>query len=71
MEKLAQWHTTKWGLLTFAVAELAITYGFGSLAIDRGSLIWYALAIIFLVGFAQNLVKLIWKLVHGNKTREA
>lgn len=59
------------GLFVFAVIELAIAYGFGSLAIDRGSLIWYILAIIFFVGFAQNLVKLIWKFVHGKQTRQA
>lgn len=61
MQKLAQWHKTKAGLLTFAVIELAIAYGFASLGIDRGNLWFYVLTIIFFVGFAQNLVKLVWK----------
>jgi hypothetical protein len=71
MHQLAKWHDTKLGLLVFAFIELAAAYGFASLAIDRGSLIWYVLTLIFIVGFFQNIAKLIWKFVHGNKTREA
>lgn len=71
MQKLAQWHNKKLGLLVFAVIELAIAYGFASWAIDSGNLWLYLLAIVFLIGFFQNLVKLIWKIVHGNKTSAA
>jgi hypothetical protein len=71
MKKLAQWHKTKLGLLTFAVIELVLTVLFAEWAIGNGNLLLYLLGIIFLVGFMQNLVKLVWKIVHGNKTREA
>lgn len=71
MQQLAKWHKTKLGLLVFGVVELAIAYGFGSLAIDRGSLVWYILVITFLVGALQNFAKLIWKFVHGKQTRQA
>jgi hypothetical protein len=61
MKKLHNWHQTKLGLLVFGLVELAITYGFASLAIDRGNLLWYLLALIFLIGALQNLFKLIGK----------
>ncbi len=64
---LHKWHQTKLGLLVFAIVELAVTYGFTSLAIDRGNLWWYILALIFLVGALQNFVKLIGKLINGNR----
>lgn len=63
MKSLRKWHQTKSGLLVFSLIELAIAYGFASLAIDRGSILWYVLALIFFVGFLQNLVKLIGKLL--------
>jgi hypothetical protein len=66
LKQLDKWHKTKLGLLVFALIELAITYGFASLAIDRGNLWWYLLALIFLVGTLQNAGKLIWKLTHGH-----
>lgn len=69
MHKAAEWHGTKTGLFTFAIVELIATYVLASWAIDSGNLWLYLLGIIFLVGFLQNLVKLIWKFVHGNKTR--
>jgi len=65
MKKLHKWHQTKLGLLVFGLIELAITYGFASLAIDRGNLWWYLLALIFLVGGLQNLFKLIGKLINA------
>lgn len=71
MRKLHNWHQSRVGLLVFGVIELAIAYGFASVAIDRGSLIWYILTLIFLVGGLQNLVKLIWKATRGSKTTEA
>ena len=60
--RLDKWHQTKLGLLVFALLELALAYGFVSLSIDRGNLFWYLLTLIFLIGFLQNLIKLIGKL---------
>lgn len=71
MERLAKWHQTKPGLGVFAVLELAVAYGFASLAVDRGTPIWYLLAFILLIGGLRNLAKLIGKLIHGHKTTEA
>lgn len=67
MKSLHKWHQTKLGLLIFGLIELAIAYGFASLAIDSGSLWWYLLTLIFLVGALQNLLKLIGKLFKGKK----
>ena len=69
--KLHEWHSTKLGLLVFGVVELALAIGLAEWAVDNGNLLLYLLATIFLVGFLQNIVKLIWKFVHGNETREA
>jgi len=66
IEQLNKWHKTRLGLFVFALIELAITYGFASLAIDRGNFLWYILALIFLVGTLQNLVRLIKELFHAN-----
>jgi hypothetical protein len=65
MKKLRNWHQSKLGLLFFGLIELAVAYGFASLAIDRGGLWWYALTLIFFVGALQNLFKLIGVLFHG------
>jgi hypothetical protein len=67
MRKLAQWHQTKLGLLVFGVIELAVAYGFASLAIDRGNLLYYLLAFILLVGSLQNLFRLVRSLMHGKE----
>jgi 4-hydroxybenzoate polyprenyltransferase len=64
-----KFHKTKAGYLIFAFVELAIAYGFISLAIDRGNLWYYLLTLVFLVGFLQNLIKLIGKLIHGEPKR--
>ena len=55
LKQLDAWHKTKLGFLVFAVLELAICYGFASLAIDRGNLWWYLLTLVFLFGFLQNV----------------
>lgn len=65
LKQLHKWHQTRLGLLVFAAAELAITYGFAGLAIDRGNPLWYLLTLIFLIGVLQNLFKLIGSLLHG------
>lgn len=69
MKSLHKWHQTKRGLLVFGLIELAIAYGFASLAIDSGSLWWYLLTLIFFVGALQNLFKLIGKIFHGRRKR--
>jgi hypothetical protein len=71
IRKLDQWHKTKLGLLIFVILELAVTYGFASLAIDRGNLWWYLLTLVFLIGSLQNLGHLIGTIIHGNKTAKA
>lgn len=58
LKTLDKWHKTRVGYALFALVELAIAYGFASLAIDRGNLLWYALALFFLVGALQNFFKL-------------
>jgi hypothetical protein len=69
MNSLHKWHQTKSGLFVFGIAELAIAYGFASLAIDRGSLWWYLLTLIFFVGALRNIFNLIGKLFHGSRNR--
>lgn len=68
IKQLDKWYGTRLGLLVFALVELAITYGFITLAIDRGNLWYYLLTLVFLVGTLQNLVKLIGSFVHGKQT---
>ncbi len=65
LNKLDKWHKTRVGLLSFGLVELAVAYGFASLAIDRGNIWWYLLTLAFLVGGLQNLIKLIGKSLHG------
>ncbi len=67
IDKLDKWHQTKPGLLVFAAAELAVAYGFASLAIDRGNFLYYGLALLFLVGALKNLIKLIGTLLNGQR----
>jgi hypothetical protein len=69
LNKLDKWHKTKLGLLVFAIVELAITYGFASLSIDRGNLWWYLLTLIFLVGFLQNFVRLIGSFFNNGRRK--
>lgn len=64
IKQLEAWHKTKTGLAFFAVLELALSYGFISLAIDRGNFLYYLLTIVFLVGFLRNFIKLL----HGLAT---
>ena len=71
IKQLDSWHQTNLGLMVFALVEMALTYGFGSLAIDRGTFWWFLLTLIFLVGSLQNLVELMGKLINGNKATKA
>ncbi len=63
--RIDRWHKTRSGLLFFAVIEFAIAYAFVSLAINRGSLWYYLLTLIFLVGALQNLFKFIGSFKRG------
>jgi hypothetical protein len=67
IKQLDTWHKTKIGLLVFAVVELGLAYGFASLAIDRGDLWYYLLALIFLIGTLQNFFKLIGAFIRGQR----
>lgn len=72
MERLAIWHQTRWGFLTFGAVELAATYVIASLAINSGALWEYVLGILFLIGGIRNMVKLIRNLFHhDHKTATA
>lgn len=66
LEKLNDWKQHTWkGLLLTTVVELALTYGFASWSIDSGSLVLYAVTLLFLIGAIRNLVKLIKVLING------
>ena len=71
MHRLARWHQTKLGLSAFAAIELALAYGFASLAIDRGSAWYYLLTLVLLTGAVHNFVTVIWRLLHEHKTAKA
>jgi len=61
LQSLDKWHKTRTGNLVFGVAELAIAYGFISLAINYASFWQYALALIFAYGGIHNLVNIFRK----------
>ena len=69
LHQLDAWHKTKLGLLVFALLELAICYGFASLAIDHGNLWWYLLTLVFLFGFLQNAFKFVKAVIVKEPTR--
>ncbi|MDL2363559.1 MAG: hypothetical protein QFB86_04235 [Patescibacteria group bacterium] len=54
-QKLKKVHETLPGYAFFGLLELAISYGFISLAIDKGSGWWYLFTLIFLYGALENL----------------
>lgn len=66
MQGLAVWHQTRMGLILFAAVEATALYIVASLAIDRGSIVWYLLTLIFTAGVVNNLVRLGGKLAHGH-----
>jgi hypothetical protein len=67
LERFDNWHKTRVGYLVFAVVELVITYGLASLAIYSGSLWWYILFLIFLLGSLQNIWLLIRSFSRGKR----
>ncbi|HUD10331.1 MAG TPA: hypothetical protein VMR28_01515 [Candidatus Saccharimonadales bacterium] len=68
---ISHWHKTKIGLVIFALIEMAIAYGFASLAIDRGNLWWYLLTLLFFIGSLQNIARLIGAVIHDYKATKA
>jgi hypothetical protein len=69
LKQLDKWHKTKPGFLVFGLIELAITYGFISLAIDRGNPWWYLLTLVFFVGALQDFIKLIGAIFNGHRPK--
>jgi len=67
-EKLDAFHQTRLGYAVFAAIELALAYVFISWAIDGGSWFDYGLALIFTIGFLQNLSKLIGTFFNGKRS---
>lgn len=67
VSKLDAWHKSRYGLLVFGALELAIAYGFASLAIDRGNLLFYLLTLLFLVGALQNFFKSMHTFMGGKR----
>lgn len=61
IKELESWHTTRLGFLVFGIIELALAYGFASLAINYASFWQYALAVILLIGGLRNLIRIFWK----------
>lgn len=67
LDKLDAFHKTRTGYAVFALIELGLAYLFISWSIDSGNWIDYLLALVFTVGFLQDLVKLIGTFVRGNR----
>ena len=54
-----RFHKTRLGYLVFGLVELGLAYVVASWAVDNGSLWLWVLAMVLLVGFFQNLGRLI------------
>jgi hypothetical protein len=67
LNKLDKFHKTRTGYAAFALIELALAYVFISWAIDSGNWLDYLLALVFTIGFLQNITRLIGALVRGKK----
>lgn len=67
LDKLDKFHKTRTGYAVFALVELALAYLFISWAIDSGNWIDYLLALVFTVGFLQNLSKFIGSFLRGKR----
>lgn len=69
LNKLDKFHKTRTGYTVFALVELGLAYAFMSWAINGGNWLDYLLALVFLVGFMQNFIKLIGSFMHGKRRR--
>ena len=67
LDKFRRYHHTGAGYGVFGLVELGLSYLFASLAVNSGSLWQWTLALILLVGFGQNFVRLIGALAHGKR----
>lgn len=59
---LFAWQESKAGLLVIGLLDLFIAYIFASLAIDRGSMLNYAIAAVFMALAVGHLIKFARKL---------
>jgi hypothetical protein len=59
IKQLDKFHTTKLGLLIFALVEAALVVAFFGLSVDRGNFLWYLLTLVFLFGSFHNAFRLI------------
>lgn len=60
--KAFAWQESKVGLAVISVLDLFISYIFASLAVDTGSLLQYAIAVVFMALAVGHFVKLIRKI---------
>lgn len=58
VQSFGKFHRTRVGYLVYGLAELGLAYVLASLAINSGSLWQWALGLIFLFGFLQNLARI-------------
>ena len=58
LQTIDKWHKTRQGHIVFGLLELGLAYIIASLAIDTGSLLQYAVAIILFAGAIQNFVSI-------------
>ena len=61
-----RWKYTWYGRLTWALVDLVISYIFGSLAVNSGTLWQWGVAVLFLLNGIYNLVRFIGKISHGS-----
>ena len=59
LQAIDKFHKTRVGYLVFGLAELALAYLFARLAFPSGDWWEWLLALVFLFGFLQNLVRAI------------
>ena len=58
VQKFDKWHKTRLGHFVTAAIELLLAYVFASLAFNSAHIWEYALAVLFLTGGIQNLVRI-------------
>jgi hypothetical protein len=59
------------GRICWMVLDFIIVYIFATVAVDSGRLLAWALVILFAIDGVYNLIRLIGKLINGNKTTAA
>lgn len=66
LNDIDKFHKTRLGHLVFGVVELGLAYVLALKALDTGNLIIWTLTIVLLVGFLQNIVRMV--LPHKKET---